>query len=116
MENSLPLPDSKKIIVTFRVEAGCLGPKGDSLVSDFCVFAQENLGSLDSDYVIWCVEPRNDKTLPELQYSVFGKKITHSQAEKYLDVFDQYLDEFEGHLENKLANLIDVFMAKQIGS
>ncbi len=116
MKNSLPLPDSKKMMVTFRVEAGCLGPKGESVVSEFCVFAQKNVDSLDSDYVIWCVEPRNDNTLPELQYSVCGKKMTHSQAEKYLEVFDQCLDEFEGHLEDRLTNLIEVFSAKQAGS
>ena len=112
MKNSLPLPDAKKLNVTFRVEPGCLGPQGESLIDGFCSFAQKSVESLDSDYVHWTIVPRTDKAQPEIQYNVLGKKMNHDQAEKYLSVFKKSLDEFEGHLEDKLANLIDEFSSR----
>ena len=117
MNNSLPLPEDKKLSVTYRVEPGCLGPEGKTKIDEFCDFAQRELRSLDSDYVssnyvFWIIVPRSDKTLPEMQYSVVGKRMNHSQAEKYLAVFDKSLDEFEGYLGDKLATLIDEFMGQ----
>lgn len=111
MKHSLPLPEDKKLSVTYRVEPGCLGPEGKEHISDFCNFAQGELRSLDSDYIAWNVEPRSDKTLPEMQYSIVGKRMNHSQAEKYLAIFNKSLDEFESHLDDKLATLIDDFMS-----
>lgn len=112
MTTSLPLSGEMKLTVIFRVEPGCLGPQGASLVDEFCLFAQHHVESLDSDYVIWSIIPRNDKTLAEVQYSVRGKKMTHAQAEKYLSLFGKSLDEFESHLDDRLAELIDKFMAR----
>ncbi|WP_144395081.1 hypothetical protein [Pleionea sediminis] len=109
MKSSLPLSEDKKLAVTFRVEPGCLGPQGKSFIDDFCAFAQKNVQTLDSDYVIWNIVPRNDKTLPEIEYYVLGKRMNHEQAEKYLSLFSKSLDEFEGHLDDKLANLIEEF-------
>ncbi len=43
MNNSLPLPDEKKLLVTYRVESGCLGPEGECYVSSFCEFAQRKI-------------------------------------------------------------------------
>lgn len=112
MAASQPLSDEMKLTVIFRVEPGCLGPQGASSVDEFCLFAQNHVESLDSDYVVWSIIPRNDKTLPEVQYSVLGKKMNHSQAEKYLSLFEKSLDEFELHLDDRLAELIDKFMAR----
>ncbi|MFT7561913.1 MAG: hypothetical protein ACI93R_003845 [Flavobacteriales bacterium] len=66
MKNSLPLPENKKLSVTYRVESGCLGPEGEARITEFCIFAQSELQSLDSDYVVWHIEPRADKLLPEM--------------------------------------------------
>jgi len=110
MKNSLPLQEDKKLSVTYRIEPGCLGPEGDSHVDEFCEFAKLKLQSLDSDYVIWKIKPRRDKTLAEMQYCVLGKKINHNQADQYLAVFNKSLDEFEGHLNDNLAALINEFM------
>jgi len=112
MNNVLPLPDDKKLSVTYRVEPGCLGPEGKDKISDFCKFALAELRSLDSDYVSWNIVPRNDKSLPEMQYDTVGKRLNHTQAEKYLAIFGKSLDEFEGHLDDKLATLIDEFMSQ----
>mgnify|MGYP000025747680 CR=1 FL=1 len=111
MKTSIPLQEDKKLCVTYRVEPGCLGPKGKRYISEFCSFAQSQLRSLDSEYIAWNIIPRKDKALPEMQYNIVGKRMTHSQAEKYLVLFDQSLDEFEGHLCEKLATLINEFMA-----
>jgi hypothetical protein len=110
MKNLLPLQEDKKLIVTYRVEAGCLGPDGKNYIAEFCKFAQLALRTLDSDYIAWNIVHRKDKTLPEMQYDVIGKRMNHYQAEKYLAVFDKSLDEFEGHLSDKLTTLIHKFM------
>jgi hypothetical protein len=110
MNKVLSLPEGKKLSVTYRVESGCLGPTGASKIVKFCEFAQENIQSLDAEYIIWNIVPRHDKALPEMQYSLVGKRINHTQAEKYLAAFGKVLDEFEGHLVEKLALFIDEFM------
>lgn len=109
MKEALPLPESKKMTVTYRVEPGCLGPNGTSLIDEFCTYAQKAVESLDADYMIWKIIPRNDKKLVEIQYNVLGKKMSHDQADKYLAIFNKSLDEFEGHLNDNLANLIEDF-------
>ncbi len=113
MNTSSSLPEDKKLCVIYRVEPGCLGPEGKNHISKFCSFAQSELRSLDSEYVVWHIIPREDKALPEMQYNFVGKLITHSQAEKYLALFDKKLDEFEGHLCEKLATLINEFMGHE---
>ena len=110
MKNLLPLQDNKKLSVTYRVESGCLGPEGANHVAKFCSFAHAELQSLDSDYIVLNIVPRADKMLPEMEYSVVGKRINYSQAGKYLAAFDKNLDDFECQLSGRLANLIDDFM------
>lgn len=110
MNKALSLPEGKKLLVTYRVESGCLGPTGASKVVGFCEYAQENIKSLDAEYITWNIVPRHDKALPEMQYGILDRRITHAQAEKYLAVFGKVLDEFEGHLVEKLALFIDDYM------
>lgn len=106
------LSDDKKLNVLYRIEPGCLGPQGVDHVEKFCAFAIAALAKVDSDYVIWNVVPRYDKSLPEMQYGVANKSMNHDQAEKYLQIFGKSLDEFEGHLDDHLAELIDAFMGQ----
>ena len=108
----LPLPEDKKLEVIFRVESGCLGPKGDEYVVDFCISAEKELAVIDADFVHWNISPRHDKSLPEMEYKLNNKKLTHDKAEKYLQVFNKNLDEFEGHLQDKLAEHIDEFLGQ----
>ena len=110
MKNALPLSEDKKLSLTYRVEPGCLGPDGKKHIDNFCGFAQESIQSLGSDYITFSMVPRNDKTLAELQYSVVGKNMNHSQAEKYLEILGKSLDDFEGLLDDKLAECIDEYM------
>lgn len=112
MKNKLPLPLDKKLMVLFRVEPGCLGPDGIEQIEKFCQFAQNEVASIDADFVHWDIVPRFDKSLPELEYKVSHKKLSHDKAAKYLNIFKKCLDEFERHLNDKLASLIDIYLAR----
>jgi translation initiation factor 2 alpha subunit (eIF-2alpha) len=106
---SLPLPLYKKLTVTFRVEPGCLGPDGAEHIEEFCKYAKKEVAQLDADFVRWVITPRYDKSLPETEYKTNNKKLDHDKAEKYLRVFEKELDDFEEHLQDKLAELIDEY-------
>lgn len=106
------LSDDKKLTVLFRVEPGCLGPKGKDYIEDFCHFAGKEFAEVDADFVRWQIVPRYDKSLPETQYLLAGKQLTYSQACKYLALFGKELDDFEMHLNEKLSELIDEHLGR----
>ncbi len=110
MNNALPLSEDKKLSVVYRVEPGCLGPQGKDYIAEFCSFAKKELLSFNSDFVVWQIVPRNDKSLPEMQFSLAGKMISPPQAERYLTIFDQSLDELECKLGDKLDTLIEQYL------
>lgn len=112
METSSVPPVEKRLSVIYRVEPGCLGPEGSSHIEGFCRFAQTAIETIEADYVHWDIIPRYDKTLSEMQFNVLGKKISQSQASKYLQVYGRNLDELESHLGDKLSELITLFMSK----
>jgi hypothetical protein len=116
MKNLLPLDVDKKLAVTYRVEAGCLGPDGLNYIAAFCKFSQSELQTLDSGYVVWNIIHRADKTLPEIQYGLVGKTIDSHKAEKYLSTFGKNIDDFESQLSDNLATLISQFMSAYEGS
>lgn len=109
MSVSLPLAPEKKLVVTYRVEPGCLGPAGADHIERFCTFAERGVSNVDADFVHWHITPRYDKNLAEMHYSVNGKELTHDKADKYLGVFKKNLDDFESHLQDRLALLIDYY-------
>jgi len=106
----LPLARDKKLTVEFRIEPGCLGPDGKKHIDKFCVFAQKETESIDADFVYWILIPRHDKSLPEMQYKINNKILTHDKAAKYLAMFSKDLDEFEAHLNETLSSLIEQFL------
>lgn len=110
MNDNAPLPDERKLTVVFRVEAGCLGPQGASHVASYCAFAGERVATLDAGFVRWLIIPRDDKHDPEMEYRVGDKRLSHDQAARYLAVFGKSLDEFEGHLHDRITELIEEFM------
>ena len=115
MKNTLPLSDNKILFVTCRIEAGCLGPKGNEYIVDFCTYAQSELRTFASDHMNLNVEPRNDKTLPEMQYTLADKRISHLQAKKYLARFDKIPEGFDDNFSDKLETLITEYMGHQTG-
>lgn len=109
MNFSLPLPQDKKLTVVFRVEPGCLGPQGADYIESFCRYAHNGVESIDSDFVHWELVPRYEKSLPEMQYMINNKQLTQQKAQKYLEMFNKNLDEFEGHFHDKLTELIEQY-------
>lgn len=112
MTGGQSLTQAQKLTVVYRVESGCLGPEGASLVDDFCQFAQPKLSAEGVDYVAWAITPRADKNAPELQFQVAGKILSRPQAQAYLAVFGESLDDFEVSLSSKLSGLINTFMGR----
>ncbi|WP_340680045.1 hypothetical protein [Paraglaciecola sp.] len=112
MNYELPLPLYKKLTVTFRVEPGCLGPDGIEHIESFCKFAKKEVVNLDSDFVRWVITPRFDKSLLETEYKTNNKRLDYDKAQKYLKVFDKELDEFEEHLQDRLAELIEHYLGR----
>ncbi len=110
LKSSSQLPEDKKLSVIYRIEPGCLGPKGNSIVSSFCDFAQAEFLSFNSDYINLSIVPRNDKTLPEMEYCAIGKRLTNSQADKYFSRLGESLDDFEYELSGKMAAVINQYM------
>ncbi|MEH6472197.1 MAG: hypothetical protein V7752_13190 [Halopseudomonas sp.] len=100
------LPQDKKLTILFRVEPGSLGPDGKEQAQGFCDHSQQQLAALDADFICWQIIPRFDKTLPELEYKLSNKRLTRPQAQKYLSVFGQDIDEIEDHLISEMDNLI----------
>jgi translation initiation factor 2 alpha subunit (eIF-2alpha) len=114
MKYALPLPEDKKLSVTYRVEAGCLGPDGVDHILDFCHVAQSVLNTLESDYIALQIVYREDKLLPEMEYHLNTKSVTYDQAEKYLALIGKSLEEFEGHLGDQITTLINKFMGHKL--
>ncbi|MFQ3235250.1 MAG: hypothetical protein ACI9C4_000804 [Paraglaciecola sp.] len=112
MLTRLPLPLYKKLTVTFRVEPGCLGCDGITHINAFCKFAKKEVANLDSDFVRWVIVPRFDKSMAETEYKTNNKRLDYNKAEKYLRVFDKDLEQFEEHLQDQLAMLIDQYMGR----
>ncbi|WP_077755547.1 hypothetical protein [Shewanella psychrophila] len=113
MPKTISLPKEKKLTVLCRIEPGCLGPDGLDYIADFCRFANQELKQVDANFIIWLPLPRYDKSLPEMQYSVNQKQLSHDKAAQYLDHFKSDLDDFEEHFHDKLSLLIDEFLANK---
>lgn len=105
MKHPLPALDEKKLLITYRLEAGCLGPDGENHITQFCQFAQSKFKA-DEEYMIWNLVDRSDKSLPEIQYSVMGKNLTTVQTQKYLSLFGKNIDLLEEQLSEKIADII----------
>lgn len=102
--------DTRKLTVLFRVEPGSLGPDGVDHVEGFCQYANEALAAKVVDHICWSVVPRNDKSLPELEYQVEDKKLTNSQVERYLVLLGQSLDELEDGLTSDISRFIGEYL------
>ncbi|XOV77346.1 MAG: hypothetical protein ACFHVJ_10320 [Aestuariibacter sp.] len=109
MNVATSLPQDKKLHVLFRVEPGCMGPAGLDHIQEFIKFAQDEVERFHPEFVHWEIVARMNKKLPEMQYKVGNKNLTHDKAARYLDHFDQCLDDFEEELHDLIAELVDKF-------
>ena len=102
-----------KLTITMRLEPGCLGPDGDEHIDGFCRVVQERLGTVDATFVHWSFIPRHDKSLPEVQYDIAGKRLSESMAQRYLERFGRQFDEFEEQLHDRIAGLIEQYLGRE---
>lgn len=112
MERVLPLSNEQKILVTYRVESGCLGPEGASLVASFCDFAQQKMGAYEADCLLWRICPRQDKTQLEMEYSVANKRLNRHQASILLQLMGKEVNQFEEQLLEHICELIEEYMGR----
>jgi hypothetical protein len=104
-------PESKLTIVC-HIEAGWLGPRGDSLIQGFCAYAQGEFDAMTPDFIAWCVIPRTDITQPELQFQVAGKAISREQAARYLARYGESIDEIQTLLDGMLTQLVEEYQGR----
>ncbi len=100
------------VVVLYRVEPGCLGPDGKSLIEAFCKFANEAFGTLFAQHVELLFVPRYDKSLAEIQYQYNGKNLSGEMAKKFFNAQSVEIDDFEEQLNDRLSGLIDTFLAR----
>ncbi len=110
MKTVPPLSQDKKLTVLCRVEPGCLGPDGQDHIEDFCAFTQKEVESIYAKFIHWIIVPRDDKSLPEMQYQIGSKQLTQERAAKYLKLFDKNLEELEEKLHETIAHLINRYL------
>lgn len=106
------IPENRKMLVTFRMEPGSLGPDGSLYINEFCEFAQAQLKAGASHFIYWLITPRLDKTLPEMEFHISSKKLTRDQASQYLALFSETLDNFEEQLEDNLEAIINQYFGR----
>jgi len=110
MTQNVLIEDERKLVVVFRVEPGSLGPDGVDHVIGFCLYSQQELENNNEKLVRCEIIPRNDKSLPEMEYRVSNKKLSHGQASKYLSALGGSLDAFDDALLDSMSNFIEQYM------
>lgn len=111
MNNHAPLPQDKKLTILFRVEAGCLGPEGASIIKDFCRYAQQENPQINPKYLHWIIDHRENSSQAEIEYQVGNKVLPRDKAEKYLNLFEMKIDDIESELFDKTTSLIETYRA-----
>lgn len=106
-------PEVERLRILFRVEPGCLGPKGARYIDGFCSYAQTQSAALGGPFATWQVVARSDKSLPETEFFVGNKKLKQAQAARYLQALSQHLDDIEEAFHSALADWIDAYMRQQ---
>jgi len=104
------VPEHLRLNITLRIEAGCLGPKGDSLLDDFCKVAQKQFDNIRPHFINWKVLPRRDKSLPEIQFQIEQRNLNRHQTNSYLKSFDEDVDKFEDYISEVIAFSVNVFL------
>ena len=112
MKSVKTVPNDKKLTILYRIEPGCLGPDGKARIEEFCRFSEEKMRDLDSWFLNWDIQPRNDKALPEVQFQLLGKKISYQQASTYMELFDKNIELFSEDVDDEMANFIELFLKK----
>lgn len=106
------IPKEKKLLLTYRVEPGCLGPDGINFIKDFCKHAADAFINHHEHYVAYQFVPRYDKSLVEMEFTINNKRLSDAKANQYMSLFTQTLEGFEEDLQDQLTSLIDTFFGR----
>lgn len=98
--------------VIYRVEPGCLGPQGKEYIADFCQFAQPLVTAHTAGFMRWILQPRFDKSLPEMQCTLAGRTLSSSQATRYFALYQADAEQLEMELNEQLTLLIDQYFGR----
>lgn len=112
MRRTTELAEHQKITVTYRVESGCLGPEGASLIEPFCAFAQQEVNTFATDVVKWKIVARTDKSQPEMQFSLMNKRISPAQARVYFQLLGKDFSLFEEEFVEFFYHVIECYMGR----
>ncbi len=99
-----------RLHILYRVEPGCLGPEGARYIDDYCVYANQHIPALP--YATFEFVPRNDKSLPEWEFSLNKKSLSDSHVTKYLNLLNTDVDTLDDYVCEHLANTIDTFLGR----
>jgi len=87
------------------------------MIEDFCQFAQPRINlpcaskpTIWTDLITCQLTARNDKALPELQYTINTRTLSHEKAARYCAIFSKRLVDFEDELNEKLSDLIESYL------
>lgn len=112
MNQNTQVPENMRLSVVARIEAGCLGPEGDSHVEPFCRFANKAFAGFDAHFVDWFIIPRKEPSEPEFEYQIQRRRLSQDKTDKYLEMFGTSLDSFENKLNNNICDVIEDYMER----
>lgn len=103
---------AQHLTIIYRLEPGCLGPQGADYIVDFCQFAQALLSTQTPDFMQWQLEPRFDKSLPEMQAVLAQRALTDTQLQRYLAIYQVNVEQLEEQLNEHLTLMIDQYFGR----
>ena len=106
------LPLYKKMSILVRLEPGCLGPEGKDHIEVFCLSAKSELKNFHGGIIRWSIQPRYDKSLPEIEYQLDKEIVLHERVESFFTEFNITFSDFEEALDERLAELIERYFER----
>ena len=102
----------QKLRILYRLESGCLGPKGEIHVNAFCQYAKAELAELFPNIIEWNIEPRLSLQEPETNYQLINKSISREQARTYLNALGKDIDDVEAKLFRSISDSINHYLGR----
>lgn len=105
--------DAQKLTFYMRIDPTALGPDASDQVEAFKTFAEPLLNEHCDEHVRVVLKVRQSDSEPPCEYFAMQKMLSVDQADKYLSVFDQELDQVEAAVEEDMSQLMDTFVASR---
>ncbi|MCV6590599.1 MAG: hypothetical protein OIF57_16470 [Marinobacterium sp.] len=112
MNEHAQVPENMRLSVIARIEAGCLGPEGDSHIEPFCRYANKAFFGVNKNVVDWFIIPRTESKAPEFEYQIQKRRLSDEKTDKYLEMLGTSLADFEQDLNNRICDVIEQYMER----